>query len=294
MLLDLPQTTRSVVDDFQNLADAVPDAMVIVNAEGCIELINAQTERMFEYRREELLGQPIELLMPERFRAKHFLHRDSYNAAPVMRPMGTRHDLLGRRRRGNEFPVEISLSPMHTAEGLFVICTIRDTSERKLAETKLRKAEARYRTLLETIPAVTFMASLDGGANEMYVSPQIETMLGFSQSEWLGDPVLWYRQLHPDDRERWHKEFARTCAVGEQFCSEYRFISRSGSVVWVHGEATLVRDDDGAPLFLQGIAFDITERKAAEQIMLQSQSDLERRVQDRTADLARLNHELRK
>ena len=177
------------------------------------------------------------------------------------------------------------MSPLHTAEGLFVICTIRDTSERKLAETKLRKAEARYRTLLETIPAVTFMASLDGGANEMYVSPQIETMLGFSQSEWLGDPVLWYRQLHPDDRERWHKEFARTCAVGEQFRSEYRFISRSGSVVWVHGEATLVRDDDGTPLFLQGIAFDITERKAAEQMMLQSQSDLERRVQDRTADL---------
>ena len=290
--IDSPRTRRSIVESFQDLADAVPDALLIVNAEGEIELLNSHTERMFEYQREELLGQPIELLMPERFRAKHFMHRDNYNAAPTTRPMGMRLDLLGRRRRGTEFPVEISLSPLHTPEGLFVICTIRDTSERKLADTKLRKAEARYRTLLETIPAVTFMASLDGGANEMYVSPQIETMLGFSQSEWLGDPVLWYRQLHPDDRERWHKEFARTCAVGERFCSEYRFISRSGSVVWVHGEATLVRDDDGTPLFLQGIAFDITERKLAEQMMLQSQSDLERRVQDRTADLARLNHEL--
>jgi PAS domain S-box-containing protein len=292
LLIDLPQTKRSIVESFQSLADAVPDALLIVNPEGGIELLNSQTEQMFEYRREELLGQPIELLMPERFRAKHFLHRMNYNAAPTTRPMGMRLDLLGRRRRGSEFPVEISLSPLPTVEGLFVISTIRDTSERKQAETKLRKAEVRYRTLLETIPAVTFMASLDGGANEMYVSPQIETMLGFSQSEWLGDPVLWYRQLHPDDRERWHKEFARTCAVGERFCSEYRFISRGGSVVWVHGEATLVRDDDGTPSFLQGIAFDITERKVAEQMMLQSQSDLERRVQDRTADLARLNHEL--
>ncbi len=224
LLMELPRTSYSVVESFQSLADSVPDALVIVNAEGGIELVNAQTERMFEYRSEELIGQPVELLMPERFRARHFIHRESYNASPTTRPMGMRLDLLGRRRRGNEFPVEISLSPLHTAEGLLVVCTIRDTSERNLAETKLRKAEARYRTLLETIPAVTFMASLDGGVNEMYVSPQIETMLGFSQEEWLGDPVLWYRQLHPDDRERWHKEFARTVAVGEQFCSEYRFI----------------------------------------------------------------------
>ncbi|HEX3999360.1 MAG TPA: PAS domain S-box protein [Pirellulales bacterium] len=289
---DSPSGTRSPVDTFQPLADAMPDALVIVDAEGCIDLMNSQTEQMFDYRPEELLGQPIELLIPERYRAKHFAHRNGYIASPMVRPMGAKMDLLGRRRRGNEFPVEVSLSPFPTTEGTFVICTIRDTSERKAAETKLRKTEARYRTLLETIPAVTFMASLDGGANEMYVSPQIETMLGFSQSEWLGDPVLWYRQLHPDDRERWHREFARTCAVGERFCSEYRFISRSGSVVWVHGEATLVRNDDGTPSFLQGIAFDITERKAAEEMMLRSQSDLERRVEDRTVDLARLNQEL--
>jgi PAS domain S-box-containing protein len=291
-VVELPFVESSVVESLQPLANAMPDAVVIINAEGSIELINEQTAQMFEYRREELVGQPVELLIPERFRTKHFAHRNNYMADPQVRPMGMRMDLLGRRRRGNEFPVEVSLSPFPTPEGMLVICTIRDTSERKLAETKLRKAEVRYRTLLETIPAVTFMASLDGGVNEMYVSPQIETMLGFSQAEWLGDPVLWYRQLHPDDQERWHREFARTCAVGEQFRAEYRFISRSGKVVWVHGEATLVRDDNGAPSFLQGIAFDITERKEAEQLMLQSQSELERRVEDRTADLARLNSEL--
>ena len=114
LLIELPRTSYSVVESFQPLADAVPDALVIVNADGGIELVNAQTERMFEYRSEELIGQPVELLMPERFRAKHFIHRDNYNAAPTTRPMGMRLDLLGRRRRGNEFPVEISLSPLHT------------------------------------------------------------------------------------------------------------------------------------------------------------------------------------
>ena len=290
--IESPAPADSSLEGFQRLAEAAPDALVIVNAAGAIKLVNAHTEQMFEYPRDELLDQPVELLIPEHFRTKHVGLRQGYTAAATTRPMGAKLDLFGRRRRGAEFPVEIGLAPLPTPQGLFVISTIRDTSERKRAETQLRKAEVRYRTLLEKIPAVTFMASLDGGANEMYVSPQIETMLGFSQAEWLGDPVLWHRQLHPDDRERWHKEFARTCAVGEPFRSEYRFISRSGNVVWVHGEATLVRDEDGAPLFLQGIAFDITERKRAEQVMLESQTELESRVRDRTAELALLNREL--
>ena len=80
-----------------------------------------------------------------------------------------------------------------------------------------QRAEARYRTLVEQLPAVTFMAALEGGENELYVSPQIESLLGFSQKEWLEDPILWYRQLHPDDRVRWHNEFARRCADGKAF-----------------------------------------------------------------------------
>ncbi len=134
---------------------------------------------------------------------------------------------------------------------------------------RLKLSEARYRTLVEQIPAITFMASLDDsvGENEIYVSPHIETMLGFTQEEWLADPFLWYRQLHPEDRARWGLEFARTCASGAGFRSEYRFLSRDGREVWVHGEARIVRDETGRPLFLQGIAFDITESKRAEQAL---------------------------
>jgi PAS domain S-box-containing protein len=152
---------------------------------------------------------------------------------------------------------------------------------------RLKYSEARYRTLVEQIPAITFMASLDDGLdeNEIYVSPHIETMLGFTQAEWLGDPFLWYRQLHPDDRQRWGAEFARTCASGVGFSSEYRFISRDNREVWVHGEARVVRDETGRPLFLQGIAFDITESKRAEQALRQSAEELEEKVQQRTAAL---------
>jgi PAS domain S-box-containing protein len=267
---------------YQSLLEAVPDALVVVNRDGAIVLVNSQTETMFEYRREELLGQPVELLIPERYRDKHVDDRADYFATPSVRPMGNKKDLYGRRRSGQEFPVEISLSPMVTADDTFAIGTIRDISERKRAEAQLRKAEARYRALVEEIPAVTFMAALDEGLNELYVSPQIESLLGFSQKEWLEDPVLWYARLHPDDRTRWHVEFARTIATGEPFHSEYRFLARDGRVVWVLGQARVARDELGRPLFLQGIAFDITAMKQAEAELKALNQTLEQRVQERT------------
>ena len=131
-------------------------------------------------------------------------------------------------------------------------------------------AEARYRALVEQIPAVTFMASLEGGLSDVYVSPQIEALLGFSQEEWMSDPVLWFRQLHPDDRELWNREFARGCATGGPFRVVCRFLTRAGEIVWVHGEARLIPDESGRPLLLQGVAFDITESKRAEEIVKSS------------------------
>lgn len=270
-------------DKFRGLLEAAPDAMVIVNQRGVIVLVNSQTEKLFRYRREELIGQAVEILVPERFRGRHIDDRNGYFVKPYRRLMGMGQELFGRRQDGQEIPVEISLSPMHTEDGLLVISTIRDITERKRSEAQLRKAEARYRTLVEEIPAITFMAALDENSNELYVSPQIKVLLGFSQQEWLDNPVLWYTQLHPDDRARWHIEFARTCALGEPFCAEYRFLSRTGQIVWVHGEAKLVRDENGRPLFLQGVAYDITASKHAEAELKALNQTLEQRVAERTA-----------
>lgn len=121
-----------------------------------------------------------------------------------------------------------------------------------------------YRILVEQIPAVVFLAFFDHGIGEAYVSPQIERTLGFTQAEWLQDPVLWYRQIHPDDKERWSSEAARTFLTGEPLRSVYRVLARDGQVVWFHCEVKMVRHTDGRPWFIHGVGFDISELKQTE------------------------------
>ena len=124
--------------------------------------------------------------------------------------------------------------------------------------------DARYRALVEQIPAVIFMAYLDRGIGEAYVSPQIEKSLGFSQSEWLEDPVRWYQHIHPDDKDRWSVEAAQMFLSGQPLRSAYRVLARDGRVIWFHCEAKMIRRPDGRPWFIHGVAFDITELKQIE------------------------------
>ncbi|MGH7845819.1 MAG: PAS domain S-box protein [Candidatus Binatia bacterium] len=157
-----------------------------------------------------------------------------------------------------------------------------------IARSRFPNLDAKYRTLVEQINAVTFMAFLDRGIGEAYVSPHIEAILGFSQEEWLNDPVRWYRQIHPDDKERWSFEAAEMLATGNPVRSIYRILARDGRVVWFQCEAKMVRDEAGRPWFIHGIAFDVTELKEI-QVELQRAHEASK---NRAQQLENANREL--
>ena len=178
-----------------------------------------------------------------------------------------------------------TVSPMYEDS---VIWVARDITERKKTEQALKDSEMKYRALVEQLPALIYVEAVDEGESEwdfLYISPQHEELLGYSTEEWTTSNRFWESLIHPDDRERIVAEDRRTDETGEPFRVEYRYIARDGSIVWVRDDAVLVRDEDGTPLFWQGVMFDITERKQAEERMRRLNEELEERVAERTAQL---------
>jgi PAS domain S-box-containing protein len=178
---------------------------------------------------------------------------------------GSIFESVDLKKDGTRVPVEISNTRLISKGQAVIQSVVRDVTERKQAEEALRQAEIKYRTLVEQIPAITYMGRQEATSILTYVSPQIETMLGFTPAEWLAEPRPWKQQIHPDDYERVMAASELSQVTGGPFDIEYRILSRDGRVLWFHDQSHWIRDDAGRIRSYQGLAFDITERKHAEE-----------------------------
>lgn len=147
---------------------------------------------------------------------------------------------------------------------------VRDITGLKEAEKTWGETEIRYRALVEHIPAIVYLDAADGSDRTLYISPQVEAILGFTPEEWIANPTLWEKHIHPDDRQGVLEKDARTDKSGEPFSEEYRMIARDGRVVWIQEESSLVRDSEGKPLYWQGFMLDVTGRKEAQEALVKA------------------------
>jgi len=266
------------------LLEAAPDAIVGVGHDGVIVLINAQAERLFGYARSELLGQPLELLIPESARAVHPHHRVAYMTDPEPRPMGAGTELAGRRRDGTEFPAEISLSAFETGEGLVVAAAVRDVTERKRAEQK-------FRGLLEAAPDA--IVGVDVNGIIVLANHQAARLFGYTEAEMIGSMLDMLvpeqaRARHPDHRQRYVTDPApRPMGAGMELAGR----RRDGTEFPAEISLSAIQTETG--VIVSAAVRDVTERKNIEQQLREKNAELERVSRAKDTFLASMSHELR-
>ncbi len=249
---------------FRGLLDAVPDAMVLVNTDGRIVLVNPQAERLFGWPRGELIGRSVEVLVPERHRAGHPALRGGYQGAPRSRPMGAGRALSALRRDGTEFPAEISLSTVRVDEGTFTSAAIRDV-------TQQRRVDARFRGLLEAAPDAIVIVDRQGRI--VIVNAQAERLFGWARDELVGQSVellvpSHHRVVHAEHREAYaHAPRARDMGL------ELEAVRKDGSRFPVEISLSPLETEEGT--LVSSAIRDVTRRKETEASLKVAYRELE-------------------
>ena len=249
---------------FRQAMESAPYAIVMVNESGTIEMVNSQTEIFFGYSRHELIGKPVEMLVPERFRSAHIGFRQAYLAAPVSRTMGVGRDLYGLRKDGTEFSVEIGLSLIDNHEDTLVLSTIVDITQRKEAEQALRESEERFRQMAEMTGE--WLWEQDPRGYYIYSSTAVSQILGFSQDEVIGKHYTEF--LTPQDQAE-QQFYSASHQPFYALTNHYRH--KDGHPVLTESTGLPIINAEGKLLKWRGVDRDITVRKHFQDALIESE-----------------------
>ncbi|MGA2534875.1 MAG: sigma 54-interacting transcriptional regulator [Terracidiphilus sp.] len=247
----------------ENLFEVSPDAIFVTDDKGVIRRANPRAAELFGHTQSELIGQPIENLVPERFRGRHPGHRENYRAHPRARQMGAAMNLFGLRKDGTEFPVDIMLKPLKEASGTLVLSIVRDTTEQHQAQEALRRTDLQLRSLVEGVRDYAIYL-LDPEGYVMTWNPGAERIKGYAQEEILG--LHFSRFFIQEDVERGKPaELLRLAASRGRVEQEAWRVRKDGSRFWANIILTAIRDGAGNIIGYAKVTRDFTDRKRAEE-----------------------------
>jgi sigma-B regulation protein RsbU (phosphoserine phosphatase) len=249
---------------FRQGVESAPNAIVMVNESGTIEMVNSQTETYFGYSRDEMIGQPVEILVPERFRSAHIGFRQAYLAAPVSRSMGAGRELYGLRKDGTEFPVEIGLSLIDNNEETLVLSSIVDITKRKEAELALKESEERFRQMAEMTGE--WLWEQDPSGYYLYSSTAVSQILGFNKEEVIGKHYTEF--LTPQDKAD-QQVYSTSHQPFYALTNHYRH--KDGHPVLTESTGLPIINAEGKLLKWRGVDRDITARKQFQDALIESE-----------------------
>ncbi|HYY49110.1 MAG TPA: PAS domain S-box protein, partial [Thermoplasmata archaeon] len=263
------EALRAREAQLRSMIEGAPNGLVMVDGKGRITTINSQVEQLFGYRRDDLMGQPIEVLLPDRYRAGHPDLREGFWASPQARPMGKGRDLFARRKDGSEFPVEIGLNPIETPEGRFVLASVVDITDRKKAEVESSRIAQELTNLIDTANAPIFGIDRDGRVTEW--NRTAAAITGYEKKETLGHRLV--EEFITREYQTQVKEVLDKALKGNETANyEFPLYTRNGDRRDVLLNATTRRDVQGNIIGVIGVGQDITDRKRAEQALAGSEA----------------------